>query len=446
MSCNNGCINFGRLCNRRFGGCQNNSTIDPFCESGVVSGSPKIRVILASNPCKSDNNNKDEDYDKTENTFPNGQKYIPAKSLSKRHQSNQQFDIIVFEADIHLSNSESLTKGKTERKILLDRKEKLASLQKSKVIFSSCSDKLCDTIIKYENSSTSKLDENKELLRDEKKRSEYLQKKQKYFSDTCIYSEDFDIKAGIQDLKAIQMKKPVVRQARFDSKRAFMHPVDKYKLKCTKHQTDNATCIEIEKSIDSTSIEGTMRHSLCEQKNSTSKTIVEQKQFEAAEAITEFRPTRIPESTLICSKKSSVNFITKQGRVLVENSHGKETQRESQAKKDSLPQPLISNNSFRRRQEDNLAVIFMGIVLVFIISHLPRILLSMHETIVIKNAMLCASIGKKSFPLWALVFGYFSHLFLVLNSSGNCLIYCLLSSKFRLQAFQYIRTIAVGIR
>jgi hypothetical protein len=31
------------------------------------------------------------------------------------------------------------------------------------------------------------------------------------------------------------------------------------------------------------------------------------------------------------------------------------------------------------------AVIFMGIVLVFLVSHLPRILLSLHEMVIIKQ-------------------------------------------------------------
>jgi hypothetical protein len=100
---------------------------------------------------------------------------------------------------------------------------------------------------------------------------------------------------------------------------------------------------------------------------------------------------------------------------------------------------VVKHNSSRRRQEDNLAVIFMGIVLVFLVSHLPRIFLSLHEMVVIKQALECTQAGKKSFPLWALVVGYFSHFLLVINSSGNCLIYCMLSSKFRLQAVKYTR-------
>ena len=38
---------------------------------------------------------------------------------------------------------------------------------------------------------------------------------------------------------------------------------------------------------------------------------------------------------------------------------------------------------------------------------------------------------KRAFPLWPLVLGHVSHFLLVLNSSGNCLIYCLMSKKFR---------------
>ncbi len=36
----------------------------------------------------------------------------------------------------------------------------------------------------------------------------------------------------------------------------------------------------------------------------------------------------------------------------------------------------------RRKQEDNLAIVFMGIVLVFLICHSPRLVLSIYEAAV----------------------------------------------------------------
>jgi hypothetical protein len=45
--------------------------------------------------------------------------------------------------------------------------------------------------------------------------------------------------------------------------------------------------------------------------------------------------------------------------------------------------------------------------------------------------MLCNDLGLHGFSLWSLVLISISHFLLVLNSSINILIYCLLSSKFR---------------
>ena len=97
-----------------------------------------------------------------------------------------------------------------------------------------------------------------------------------------------------------------------------------------------------------------------------------------------------------------------------------------------------SNTENRRQKEDNLAVIFMGIVIVFLVCHFPRIFLSLHEMLVIRNTMACSRVGYHSFPLWALLFAQFSHILLVLNSSMNSVIYCMVSSKYREQALKYL--------
>ncbi len=47
------------------------------------------------------------------------------------------------------------------------------------------------------------------------------------------------------------------------------------------------------------------------------------------------------------------------------------------------------------------AVVFMGIVGVFLLCHVPRVLLNMHETWVWDEAMGCMNRGKPGFPMWA---------------------------------------------
>ena len=61
------------------------------------------------------------------------------------------------------------------------------------------------------------------------------------------------------------------------------------------------------------------------------------------------------------------------------------------------------NHQARRRQEDNLAVVFMGIVGVFLLCHFLRVFLNLHEMVVIRDAMACTKAGQQGFPVWALV-------------------------------------------
>ena len=89
--------------------------------------------------------------------------------------------------------------------------------------------------------------------------------------------------------------------------------------------------------------------------------------------------------------------------------------------------------------EDHLAFVFLVIVIAFFICHLPRIILSIHEMWTVNITIKCAQRGHWSFPIWALIMSQFSHLLLVINSSINCLIYCLLSSRFRKIVAQYAK-------
>ena len=65
------------------------------------------------------------------------------------------------------------------------------------------------------------------------------------------------------------------------------------------------------------------------------------------------------------------------------------------------PPAAISVNESRRKKEDNMAVIFMGFIVVFLVCHLPRLLLNIHELITIENAMRCMRAEQIPFPLWS---------------------------------------------
>ena len=100
-----------------------------------------------------------------------------------------------------------------------------------------------------------------------------------------------------------------------------------------------------------------------------------------------------------------------------------------------------STQDDRRHTEDKLASILIWIVIAFLVCHFPRILLSFHEMLVIRNTLKCRKEGYFSFPLWALQLAEFSHVLLVLNSSLNGVIYCMFSSKYRAQAKSMLLTV-----
>ena len=90
-----------------------------------------------------------------------------------------------------------------------------------------------------------------------------------------------------------------------------------------------------------------------------------------------------------------------------------------------------ANNERRRRVEDNLAIVFMGFILVFLVSHLPRFMVDVHELLSLEHANRCREAGFQGFPPWSLAAIYLCNVLLVLNSATNILVYCGLSSKFR---------------
>ena len=61
----------------------------------------------------------------------------------------------------------------------------------------------------------------------------------------------------------------------------------------------------------------------------------------------------------------------------------------------------------RRKQEDNLAVVFMGIVLIFLVCNFPRNMLSLFESLWIRRSMACQKTGMHGFPVWAIILGNF---------------------------------------
>ncbi len=121
----------------------------------------------------------------------------------------------------------------------------------------------------------------------------------------------------------------------------------------------------------------------------------------------------------------------------------KTTKKLQNSSEDSAPVGVVMaarKNERRRRAEDNLAKVFMGFILVFLLCHSPRILLDIHELLTLDAANVCRKAGLKGFPAWSLVAVQSSHVLLVLNSATNILVYCGLSSKFRDEFCQVVGT------
>ena len=77
---------------------------------------------------------------------------------------------------------------------------------------------------------------------------------------------------------------------------------------------------------------------------------------------------------------------------------------DNKSRKTNNPPPTaISVNESRRKKEDNMAVIFMGFILVFLVCHLPRLLLNMHELITYQDQQRCMEAGKNPWPIWSIV-------------------------------------------
>ena len=89
----------------------------------------------------------------------------------------------------------------------------------------------------------------------------------------------------------------------------------------------------------------------------------------------------------------------------------------------------------RRRREKSI-IILVSIVLIFVICHTYRLSLRLYELAHPQNNTLdhfryCRKAGLHHIPVAFYVLLNFHHLFLVINSSVNCIIYCCIGKEFR---------------
>ena len=83
--------------------------------------------------------------------------------------------------------------------------------------------------------------------------------------------------------------------------------------------------------------------------------------------------------------------------------------------------------------EDRLAMIFLGFAVVFLVCHLPRLVLNFYEAANIHHWNDCEAAGEKHVPLWFSYTIVLSHLLLAVNSATNIIVYTSLSLQFRVE-------------
>ena len=81
--------------------------------------------------------------------------------------------------------------------------------------------------------------------------------------------------------------------------------------------------------------------------------------------------------------------------------------------------------------EKDWAKVLIGIVMIFIICHMFRVVIEIDNMVGSAIAEKCYLAGKYSFTLWSIIVDPLSEVMMVLNSATNMLIYTCLSKSFR---------------
>ena len=100
-------------------------------------------------------------------------------------------------------------------------------------------------------------------------------------------------------------------------------------------------------------------------------------------------------------------------------------------------QSLSGADVIKKKQEKSSAVL-IAIIIVFLVCHMYRLFiwifnLALPEKAVLSHFYKCFDAGKYHVPVAMYFFVHLHHLFLVVNSSINFVIYCIMGRQFRKQ-------------
>ena len=109
-----------------------------------------------------------------------------------------------------------------------------------------------------------------------------------------------------------------------------------------------------------------------------------------------------------------------------------------------IPHELIGKTDSiinRNNQENEMAKVLIGIVVIFICCHGIRIFLNAYNAFTLRHgtleSVLCMLLENYfGYPFWISILHEFKDLMLVINSSMNMIIYCYLNSNFRRNIFK----------
>ena len=100
----------------------------------------------------------------------------------------------------------------------------------------------------------------------------------------------------------------------------------------------------------------------------------------------------------------------------------------------------------RRKQENDLAKVLIGIVVIFILCNFLRVLLDFYEMVNIETIIACNRIGRMGTSSWVIQLNYFSKLMMATDASISMVIYCLINKNFRKKLFWWKRLESITTR
>ena len=96
----------------------------------------------------------------------------------------------------------------------------------------------------------------------------------------------------------------------------------------------------------------------------------------------------------------------------------------------------ISGAEYIRKRKEKSTAILIAIILVFLVCHIHRLVFRIYEMALPEKALFehytyCDELGRYHVPVAIYFLTHTHHLFLVINSSINFVIYCFMGRQFR---------------